>query len=166
MLTPQNKTTKGFTIIELLVTIVIIGIILSFIVVAFGDFGQTRQVAMQQNHLKDLIKLAKLRAIIEGKTYGLNISAQNYTFYQFEYEENSPYGHWQIIKNNLFKSTTLPSYTSMNYNHPVNKKSPEIIISPDGHITPFTLKLITKSQNSITLINETNGSLKIVQQGQ
>ncbi len=157
----MKNTKLGFSLIEILVVMVIIGVILSFVILAFGDFGNSRRIMMQQQHLGDLIKLARIRAIIESKTYGLHLTNKNYTFYQFYHAPSSPYGHWLQLKNNTFKSKTFPSNVKIKYNHPLSKNTPEIIISPDGHITPFTLHLITSNQDQIKLNVKFNGAVNL-----
>lgn len=156
------KTAKlGFSLIEILVVMVIIGVILSFVVVAFGDFGNSRRIMMQQQHLGDLIKLARIRAIIEAETYGLHLTKKKYTFYQFYHKPDKPYGQWFTMKNNVFKTTNLPQNVKVEYNHPYAKTNPEIIINPNGHITPFTLNLITDSKKQIKLSVSFNGTVNL-----
>lgn len=142
---------------------VIIGIVLSFVVVAFGDFGQSRRVMMQQQHLGDLIKLARIRAIIEAKTYGLNISKTHHTFYQFEPNSHDALGQWSALSSDLFKKSGLAAHQQMTYTHPLNKQTPEIILTPDGQVTPFQLTLTTQSHEKITMTVSINGLVTLTQ---
>ncbi len=43
------KNHKGFTLIEILIVLMIIGITLSFAILSFGDFGEGRKVKVLLN---------------------------------------------------------------------------------------------------------------------
>jgi general secretion pathway protein H len=151
----------GFSLLELLVTIVIIGIVLTFVMLAFGDFGNERKAYMVQQHLADLIKLARTRAIIESKTYGLDINKKQYEFYEFHHDPDSPYGKWRTLKDNTFRPIPWQGQATIKYDHPYSEQKPEIIISASGHITPFQLIMTTPNKDKIKLETKHNGQVKI-----
>ena len=99
----NHKKSIGFTLIEILVSMVIVGIILSFVVISYGDFGATRRLIMAQQHFADLIQLAQNRAIIANQTYGINISSTDYCFYQFQ--QDGANGTWRPMRDLLVKAT-------------------------------------------------------------
>ena len=140
---------------------VIIGIILTFVVMAFGDFGNERRVYMMQQHLRDLIKLARVKAIIESKTYGIHINKSNYQFSEFNHAPNSPYGHWQVLTDPTFRARQWPGQAQMKYTHPHTDSTPEIIISADGNITPFSLVFTTPNHDTVSLDVKFNGQIKL-----
>ncbi len=152
---------KGFTLIEILISMVIIGIVLSFIVVSYGDFGEARRLSMSQQHFADLIKLARTNAIISAKTYGVNISKSDYSFYQFKQSEKQK--TWILFSDQLFKKTNFNPHKKMIYSHPLTKQTPEIIISPDGKITPFILTIISMSNETVTLHASANGDVSLTE---
>lgn len=157
----KNYQSQGFTLIELLIVMVIIGIILGFVVIAFGDFGRKREVIMKQNHLADLIKLASMRAVIESKTYALSINEKNYHFYELTNPKKAPHGHWKTLKNTVFKSQTLAKHKSFKYAHPSNLSMPEIIISTQGNITPFQLTLGLVGNEKVQLEANKKGEVNV-----
>lgn len=161
--TKASLFSRGFSLIELLVAMVIIGIVLTFVVLAFGDFGASKRLQMHQQHLADLIKLARIRAIIEAKTYGLHISKHSYSFFQFHHQINSPYGHWLKMTDSTFKTQAMPEHSKMQFNHTLTNSNPEILISADGHITPFTLSLATPSHEITTLKVSFEGDINLTQ---
>ena len=131
---------QGFSLIEILVVMVIIGIILSFVIVAFGDFGASRRAAMTSEHLASLMKYARIKAIIGADTYGVDIKQDGYIFYRFESSEKTPYGEWKKLeRDHIFKSNSFPESLKISLNIKTSPTQPEIIIKPSGHITPFTL---------------------------
>lgn len=160
---PVNKPNRvkqqgGFSLIEILVVMVIIGIVLSFVLLSFGDFGKSRQIAVSLEHLESLIKLARQRAIIEAKTFGLDIKKDQYCFYQ--YLVNQQNATWQPLNGDrLFKCQNFPKQVKTELSLDVEKQHPEILISSDGHITPFKLKLSSKNGEAFYLKARFNGQL-------
>ena len=76
---PVKKVT-GFTLLELLVALVLIGIILSFAVFTLGDGGEDRRIKEEANRFYYLIKLAQEEAILNAREWLLEIDSQGYQF--------------------------------------------------------------------------------------
>lgn len=68
---PQNLT-KGFTIVELLIVIVVIGILAAITVVAFNGVQDRARVAAQQSDLTAGAKAIRLEMVASGNTVPLN----------------------------------------------------------------------------------------------
>lgn len=161
--TPIHKR-AGFSLIELLVVILIVGIMMSIAVLAFGDFGNTRKVQLFQQHLANVIQFARTKAILEATTFGLDISPshQQCTFYQFSFKKDSAAGEWQMLgKDKLFFPQRFPENKKILFSHPLKPSHPEIIISSDGHISPFSLAVTTLSNVVVTLKIAHNGQATI-----
>lgn len=149
---------KGFTLIEILIVIVIIGITVGFALISFGDFGQGRSVLFSAEQLANTLQLAQQQAILEANTLGLRIDNNGYQILKFQ-------ERWKPISNKgIFKVIHFPKNTLVNLkttNHPPIG-TPSIILYASGDMTPFTLILGTPQEHVIaTIKGHHNGNIQI-----
>ncbi|MCC5791018.1 MAG: type II secretion system minor pseudopilin GspH [Legionellaceae bacterium] len=153
----QNK--RGFTLIEILVVMLIIGITIGFAVLAFGDFGAKRQLHIYTEHFESYLSLLQQRAILENITIGLHIDDHGYTPYSYQYP-----GTWQPFpKQRLFVRQVLPRNIELKVSEPIHNssKTPAIILHPSGDMEPFRLQFkLVRSQEQIELVGTHDGKLK------
>lgn len=156
------RISKGFTLIEIMVVLLIIAITLSMTFLAFGDFGASRRIAFEAEQLRNLIKLAQQQAILESGTLGLSIRQGSYQVYRF-----IPPSTWQpLTKPYIFKAHTFPKETSVRLilSFSPSGNAPDIIINATGDLTPFSLELGTNTHPAqVTLSGEQNGNLELKQ---
>lgn len=147
---------KGFTLIEILVVLLIIGITLSFTLVAFGDFGQKRRLVVFAEQFMTDIKLIQYEAVLENKPYGIEINRLGYRVVQFQ-----PQHDWRVIASNpLCKNQPFPKDVTMRLRK--TTQHPSIIINSSGDTTPFMLDVISLKQNLVeTVVGEASGSLRL-----
>lgn len=154
----QNK--QGFTLIEILVVLLIIGITLGFALLAFGDFGSSRRVLMAAEQFVNYVKLAEQQAILESSTFGISINQQSYQILRFQ----APNTWRPPSKNKIFLAQHFPDKTRVRLENIKDKKHlPQIIITAAGEITEFTLILSTKNQdNIVSVVGEPNGTVRLL----
>lgn len=155
---------RGFTLIEIMVVIVIIGITIGFALIAFGDFGESKRILFAADHLMNTLRLAQQQTILETSTLGLKIDTTGYQFLQLQ--NNS---HWSPLSNKgVFKMTYFPKNTSikLNITNSPTQDAPTIIFNPSGDMTPFTLTFGSTKENKIAVITgHRNGDLELHAQG-
>jgi general secretion pathway protein H len=150
-------TNRGFTLIEILIVIVIIGITVGFALITFGDFGESRRVLFSAEQLVNTLKLAQQQAVLETSTLGLRIDKNSYQILRFQNAS-----HWEPVSNKgIFKVTYFPQNTviSLKTNNKSLQGSPSIIINSSGDMTPFTLSFGTNKEMMTTLTGTHNGNL-------
>jgi general secretion pathway protein H len=149
---------RGFTLIEILIVIVIIGITVGFAMIAFGDFGASRRILFSAEQLVNTLHLAQQQAILETSTLGLRIDNNSYQILRFENSSS-----WEPISNKgVFKVNYFPQHTviTLKTNTKPLQGSPSIIINSSGNMTPFTLSFGTSKETALTVVTGSHdGSL-------
>ncbi len=154
------KSNKGFTLIEILVVILIVGITLSFALMAFGDFGEKRRILISAEQFNQYVKLAQQQAILETTTLGIGIHKNGYQVMRL-----SPNAKWlPMSSNSIFHEQHFPKGSVINLqNNASSRNSPSIIINSSGDMTAFTMTFGSAKQPSIvSIIGEHNGALQTV----
>lgn len=79
-LRPRSRSAGGFTLVEILVVVVIIGVLAIGAVLALGVAGGDRDVTQARDRLVALIDYARERAELETREYGLRFFQGGYEF--------------------------------------------------------------------------------------
>ncbi len=147
----------GFTLIEILMVIAIIGITLGFALLAFGDFGGGRRAIVAAEQFSAYIKLVQQQAILQTSTLGIKITSNGYGTYYLERGIK-----WQIMpEKSIFHWQHFPADLLINLSSKAsNAQKPDILVDATGNMTEFTLDFGTvKKPALITLVGKHNGAL-------
>lgn len=75
---------RGFTLIEILVSIVIIGIVMSVAVLSLSIVGDDRDVRKEARRLMTLLDVAQTEAMMQGREFGVEFMTGSYRFMEFD----------------------------------------------------------------------------------
>jgi general secretion pathway protein H len=147
---------RGFTLIEILVVIVIIGITLTFALMAFGDFGEKRRILVAGEQFNHYLKLVQHQAIIENSTFGIAIHKNGYQVLRFK----APNIWAPLSSGSIFHIQHFPTGLVIHLQNKVdNPDAPAIIIHSSGNISAFKLDFgSAKQEQMITLISAPEGT--------
>ncbi|MDF1678653.1 MAG: type II secretion system minor pseudopilin GspH [Legionellaceae bacterium] len=127
-----NKS--GFTLVEILVVVVILGITASLAMMAFGDFGESQRIEAEAERFKQKIRLIRHRAILEATPYNIQVRPAAYEVFRFV-----PPNRWENTTRLGFGLHPFPKSMQTELTlHAVSKKQ-FLTIQASGEITPFTL---------------------------
>lgn len=100
---------RGFTLVEILVVIVIVGIMAGLAVISIGGNPQ-RELQQEARRLQLVLRTAGDAALLTGKEYGLIADRNSYQILQFDQSERQ----WVAGDNKIFASYRLPEYIALN----------------------------------------------------
>ncbi|MGL5743491.1 MAG: type II secretion system minor pseudopilin GspH [Legionella sp.] len=155
----MKKNSHGFTLIEILIVLVIVGITFGFALIAFGDFGESRKILFAAEQLANTLRLAQQQAILETSTLWLRIDNAGYQILQLQNN-----AQWKAMSNKgIFKMTYFPQDTriTLKTDHHTPVGTPAVLITSSGDMTPFTLSFGNSKESHMTmLVGKRNGDLK------
>lgn len=95
------RSSRGFTLLELLVVLLIIGVLISFAVLSISRADNA--VEEEAQRLAALIKLASQEAVLQGRELAIEFDGDRYDFLAFDGTE------WQPLDDDeLLRARTLP----------------------------------------------------------
>ena len=75
---------KGFTLIEILVVLVIMAVIIAVAVLSVNVTGRDAQLDEESRRIEGLVALLHDRALLEGRDFGLRIEPSAYEFVVYD----------------------------------------------------------------------------------
>jgi type II secretion system protein H len=137
---------SGFTLIEILVVMVILGVVAAFAVSSFYSPHALR-IANFAEQLKMSVELAREEAILQTEPIGLTLGKDRYQFFRYKMTFDPERGlesKWESVDNNpLLKGAIIPSFIrtelSLNKTMKQNIGTPAIVFLDNGSLTPFAV---------------------------
>lgn len=96
------RVAAGFTLLEVLVVILIIGIVTSFAVLSLGGDRRGEELERETQQFTELLRLAAEQTVLRGEEWGVQIGAEDYRF--LVYTEK---GWVEQVEDPLFRPRTL-----------------------------------------------------------
>jgi general secretion pathway protein H len=119
------SSVRGFTLMEVLVVIIVIGVIIAAATLSMGVLGRDREAEDQMRRVWAVLVQAREECELQGIDTGLFISSDSYEFLRFDTFEN----RWIPIANDqLFRPRTLPEGLRFR----LSLESKQIVLKPDA----------------------------------
>jgi general secretion pathway protein H len=175
----QRIHAHGFTLLELLVVIVIIGVMVSMVTLSFGVLGGDRQAEEEAERFWSVVRQAREEAELQSIDLAIFVGAGEYEFLRFDARRNE----WQpIVDDQLYAQRTLPEglrfrlwlegreivlklgLPDRSKKDEHQKWPPQITVLSSGDVVPFELHIERDAAPaSFRLTSLADGDLRIEQ---
>lgn len=136
---------RGFTLIEILVVIIVVGLLAALAVVNMGGSGQAREMENEVREIYLLMQTASEQATLNNQEIGLRLLEDGYQFVVFD--ENNR--EWVEQGQRMFRPRSLPEWLELT---PLiedglptlageeDQLEPDLVFFSSGEVTPFELE--------------------------
>jgi len=143
---------SGFTLLEVLVVVVIIGIISSMAVVSIRVLGGDHEMDQEAARLAAVLGQAREEAMLQGRDVGLRVDARGYDFLRYDTRSE----RWLAVSGDpLLRERTMPDGVNLDLlleSRPVLLKArsagteaqallPQVVVQASGDLVPFEVRL-------------------------
>ncbi len=160
----NNPPPYGFTLLEVMITLVLIGIITSLAVLSVGASGGGERLATEARRLAALIELNHQEAILRGEQRGVRFIRGGYQFLTLGEK-----GQWRPVTDSaLLRRHRLPRDLRLQVRvegEPITLNSisprPQIFLFSTGEASDFEATLSTAQNQAYTIAGNTLGRLSV-----
>jgi general secretion pathway protein H len=160
----RKRRHGGFTLLELLVVLVVIGVMVSMAVLSFGVLGRDRQAEDESRRFWTVLKQAREESELQVEDLGIFVSTGAYEYLRFDSRKNE----WQPIEGDellaprelpaglrfrlrlesreVVLKPSLPQRGDKDENQ---KNPPHVMVLSSGDVSPFQLEIERENQPAL-----------------
>ena len=172
----SQRPAAGFTLIELMVVVVIIGVVIAAMLLSLGGTGRDSQLEQERDRLAALIEYVRERAALQTVEYGLRCETGDYRFSMYD----SRTGKWiedpldeslrartlpaglEMALSIEDRALVLPARTDAARADAPKDLTPQVMLFSSGELTSFKLTLLrTGVGRSALLTGSADGHLQV-----
>jgi general secretion pathway protein H len=176
---PPRARSRGFSLLELLVVVTIIGIFAGAAVLSLGVLGRDRDSEREALRLKSLLDLVHEEAVMQSRDFGVLFGEDGYRFYTYDYTQAKwvePVGDALFAPHDLktplsltleVEDRKLVLDTPKNEGEDAEKEpAPQVVILSSGEMTPFEAEIRRDARGGRFLLTAgLDGRVEITQDG-
>jgi general secretion pathway protein H len=150
------RTQAGFTLIEILVVLVIIGIVLTIGVTMYGGFSTQSKVKFAAETLAQTIEVTAEQAVLQASVLGLYVDQQGYRLLRYQQ------GRWRVVKSSAlsrpkaFKADFDIQFKPAIKNTEKKSRTPQCVFGPSGTMTALQITIRDKNNKQVAYVVKTS----------
>ena len=168
---------NGFSLIELLVVMVIIGLFAATAVLSLNVVGPDRELEREALRLRSLLDTLMDEAVLETRDYGVQFTRHGYRFFVYDYRTLAwldPVGDELLrerrfaepLELTLFLDDREVSLEPEQESEPGEQPQPQVMLLASGEITPFEAQFFRDAAGGRYLLEGAlDGSLQVTRSG-
>lgn len=161
------KSSKGFTLLEIMLVLMVIAISATVVTMSMGfSKGSQGTAAKMGERLATVIDYVSDWSTMQGKPVGLRITEDAWQLLEWKKNGQRQY-QWQLLEKTgripvegSWEKTWRITLTPQGLTRAKNKE-PQIMIMPDGEITPFTLQVMDSESRKVFFTLQSDGVLPV-----
>jgi general secretion pathway protein H len=165
---PTRPLSAGFTLLEIMVVIALIGIITSFAVISIRGNTVAEQLETEARRLAALIELNRQEAIMLSRQRGVRFNQHGYTFVQFD-DHGDAETPWRVVEQGAAPlSRNVATAIEINLvveGRPLvleaDSQVPQILLLSSGEVTDFSVTFASAYATGYTLAGDAFGQLAL-----
>jgi len=165
---------SGFTLLEVLVVVVIIGIIASMAVVSTHVLGGDHEMDQEARRFSAVLGQAREEALLQGRDVGIRVDARGYDFLLYDNRnerwrlpDDDPLLRERLLPEGLearlwleSREVKLPERTAPTDESPA---APQVVVFASGDAIPFELRLERAGTREVrAVVERVDGSVEIL----
>ena len=157
---------KGFTLIEILVVMVLLGLLSGVAVFILGSGKLQRELDIESHRLHALLRMASEEAILSNSEIGFLIDDDHYEFLEYDDEKQI----WASSTVSVLKTRDLPEWLAPEFEREgrarilgkdssgiEESKKPDMMLLSSGEVTPFKITLRVQNNEEGGFIISSDG---------
>ena len=159
---------RGFTLIEILVVVVIIGVVAAGVLLSVSLTGRDNELEKESNRLLTLLNYSREQAELQTRDYGLLVQEDGYEFVAYDPRR----GLWRsVFEDDALRARKLPDGLDLKLiveGRPVvlrrpsdgQDKTPQVMIFANGDLTSFEVTVEREGGvRSVTVAQDDKGQV-------
>lgn len=149
----MRKSSAGFTLLEILVVLLIVGLIASVVVVSISGSNYKTELRTATYQISRQIELARNESTFRNELWGVEIKRNTMRFLKFDPVAET----WNSLTKRAYIAKRLSENVELQLNtkdvaqsfqsDELEDSTPNLIIEPSGEITPFEITIEYVPQN-------------------